>query len=150
VSEEALQELVAGLTAAGESDKKRLDEMMHYAESPQCRKQLLRAYFGEEEGQVCGTCDNCLDQREHTRDAELLTPEHMRDAVEVVTAVGTIVTTAPGTLPRREDGPRYKKGDVVRHRKFGEGKVLDVAGDNLMVRFSAGAKTVRTTYVQRV
>ncbi len=41
-------------------DKQRLNEMMHYAESGKCRKQLLRAYFGEDEGEPCGKCDNCL------------------------------------------------------------------------------------------
>jgi ATP-dependent DNA helicase RecQ len=153
VSDQALQKLVAGLTAAGESDRKRLDEMMHYAESPRCRKQLLRTYFGEDQGEPCGTCDNCLDkqdQRGLAGVADLPHATHLNNAVEVATSLGTIVTTAPETLPEQPNEPAYKKGDLVRHRKFGEGKILDVAGDNLMVRFSTGAKTVRTTYLQKV
>jgi len=41
------------------SDQDRLEEMMHYAQSVNCRVRTLREYFGEEAGEACGRCDNC-------------------------------------------------------------------------------------------
>jgi ATP-dependent DNA helicase RecQ len=32
---------------------------MQYAQSPECRMQILRAYFGEDAADPCGRCDNC-------------------------------------------------------------------------------------------
>ena len=149
-SDAELAELLAALAERGRSDKDRLDEMMHYAESAACRKQSMRTYFCEEAGEPCGACDNCSEGGE--RAARLPGGWRQEQVVEVMTAVGEVVTTAPETLPcsgeRRQLEPAYQKGDLVRHRKFGPGKVLDVAAENLMVRFDkAGLKTVRTTFV---
>ena len=42
-----------------------LQKMIHYAESSDCRRETLLAYFGENFTQVpCGGCDNCLEPRE--------------------------------------------------------------------------------------
>ena len=49
-------------------DRARLDAIIRYAETTECRTRYLRRYFGEEEGEACGHCDNC---RDHT--AERLT-----------------------------------------------------------------------------
>jgi len=44
--------------------KKQLDQMVHYAESAECRRKLLLGYFGEtREGDGCGGCDNCTAPR---------------------------------------------------------------------------------------
>ena len=40
-------------------DQDRLTEMMHYAETVDCRVQVIRRYFGDDEGERCGRCDNC-------------------------------------------------------------------------------------------
>ncbi|TPI32218.1 DNA helicase RecQ [Mesorhizobium sp. B3-1-6] len=40
---------------------RRLDMLIGYCETAQCRRQVLLGYFGEE-AQACGNCDNCLDQ----------------------------------------------------------------------------------------
>ena len=143
VTEEELQALLKDFEERGGEDKTRLSEMMHYAESPKCRKQLLREYFGEEEGEPCGQCDNC----ENPERLEAV-PESDREQVTVIeTAMGELVTTAPETLPSREEPP-FKAGDAVKHRKFGAGKVVEMDGENLLVRFDAGMKRVRPTYVR--
>jgi ATP-dependent DNA helicase RecQ len=46
------------------SDQERLQEMMRYAESADCRMAALRAYFGDDPGQPCGHCDNCRRTRD--------------------------------------------------------------------------------------
>ncbi len=42
----------------------RLAEMIEYAETPGCRRALLRRYFGEQPPARCGNCDNCLSDEE--------------------------------------------------------------------------------------
>jgi ATP-dependent DNA helicase RecQ len=37
----------------------RIEQSIHYAETLQCRSQLLLAYFGEPESKRCGICDVC-------------------------------------------------------------------------------------------
>ena len=39
----------------------RLDTLIGYCETAECRRQILLNYFGEK-AQPCGNCDNCLDQ----------------------------------------------------------------------------------------
>jgi len=42
-----------------------LQQMVHYGESPACRRATLLGYFGEEFAEAnCGACDNCLFPRE--------------------------------------------------------------------------------------
>jgi ATP-dependent DNA helicase RecQ len=53
------------------ADRERLDTLMHYAQSPRCRMMILRAYFGEDEGDACGRCDNCRNTATSNRRAEL-------------------------------------------------------------------------------
>jgi ATP-dependent DNA helicase RecQ len=44
--------------------RRRLDEMVSFAESGECRRRALLAYFGEARGDAaCGACDNCLSPR---------------------------------------------------------------------------------------
>ncbi|MDI9238888.1 DNA helicase RecQ [Lysobacter sp. LF1] len=50
---------------AGEERKRlelgKLDALLGYCESTQCRRQGLLGWFGEAHGGACGNCDNCLD-----------------------------------------------------------------------------------------
>jgi ATP-dependent DNA helicase RecQ len=41
-------------------EHRRLNALLAYSEAPECRRQLLLTYFGEEAG-PCGNCDVCLD-----------------------------------------------------------------------------------------
>ncbi|RIL02353.1 MAG: recombinase RecQ [Proteobacteria bacterium] len=53
------------------SDRERLDAMMRYAQSTQCRVQRLRAYFGEDAGDACARCDNCENDAQRIPPAEI-------------------------------------------------------------------------------
>lgn len=44
--------------------EKRLEKALHYAETLQCRQQLLLAYFDEMGAPACGHCDVCLGRHE--------------------------------------------------------------------------------------
>ena len=131
------------------ADRDRLQEMMHYAESVACRKQTIRAYFGEDEGEPCGNCDNCRNHAAVQREAVTLNqPQQQQGLTRIETISGTIVTTAPETLPRPEKDP-FHAGDSVRHKSFGTGVVQDVHGDTLLVRFSkGGSRKVKAGFVQ--
>ncbi|MCC6236949.1 MAG: ATP-dependent DNA helicase RecQ [Dehalococcoidia bacterium] len=49
----------------------RLAEMIEYAETPGCRRALLRRYFGEQPPPRCENCDNCLTDEEPAYPEEL-------------------------------------------------------------------------------
>lgn len=42
-----------------EADKARIESIMKYGQTTQCRAQYFREYFGEEHGDSCKHCDNC-------------------------------------------------------------------------------------------
>ena len=147
-SEEDLKQLLGRFAECAESDRGRLAEMIRYAESAQCRKQLLRTYFGAGPGEPCGACDNCLEPKGVAATAADVPQTRTEPVIRVQTAAGTITTTAPETLPIQEP-PSFQAGDAVRHSRFGAGKVLELDGQNLLVRFPGhGIKRVRTTYVR--
>ncbi len=58
-TDDALAEMLKVYEDRAKHDKDRLAEMMHYAETAGCRVQVIRAYFGDPEGERCGRCDNC-------------------------------------------------------------------------------------------
>ena len=89
-----------------EVTKSRIEMMRAYAETQQCRWQFLLGYFGEDLPQVCEHCDTC-------------------DA-------GTAEQFA-ATLPSAQTYPVESR---VRHETFGEGTVMDVAGDTVTVMFT--------------
>ena len=41
-------------------ERRKLDQLLGYCESMQCRRQVLLAGFGETYPEACGNCDNCL------------------------------------------------------------------------------------------
>jgi ATP-dependent DNA helicase RecQ len=106
-------------------DRQRIEEMMRYAESGQCRKQIWRAYFSEPEGERCGLCDNCL------RPAAVpsATVAGLQEVTEIQTAIGPVITTAPETLPSTS-ATAFHPAERVRHPRFGEGEVVDAIGDS--------------------
>ena len=56
------------LSDAGEQFKmiqqRKMEAMLGYAECPDCRRQVLLAYFGEELSDPCGYCDTCASKVE--------------------------------------------------------------------------------------
>ena len=53
-------------------EKKKLDDIMLYAESPICRWKYLLNYFGESLEKDCDSCDNCLDPIPKNKDLTIM------------------------------------------------------------------------------
>lgn len=162
-----LAELLHTYEERAARDKERLAEMMHYAQTAGCRTQVLRAYFGEPEGEACGRCDNCVQNaadavamparteqlkeakakkqptqrvRDRSNATETQHPAATTAAVTVIASMhGDIHTTAPETLPQAEAAP-FAAGDRVHHKRFGDGVIRDLYGSNAVVRFAKGGE----------
>ena len=165
-SAEVLEQMLKTYTDRAASDKGRLAEMMHYAETPNCRTQVIRAYFDDPTGEPCLRCDNCAAENREAithpaldvvtnqaggagAPAEPASPDLHHEQVHVVeTMHGSYQTTreAPEAAPAAEIA--FQPGDRVRHEKFGPGKVLDVFNDTLLSDFAkAGSKRLRSDFV---
>lgn len=59
LQEAGLEEFLAAYEQRQLDDRERLEAMMRFAQSPVCRRKLLREYFGADKGDACGSCDNC-------------------------------------------------------------------------------------------
>ena len=58
-SAEEMAKFLAEYEGRHQSGREKLDDMMHYAQTMQCRVTSLQKYFGETEELKCGRCDNC-------------------------------------------------------------------------------------------
>jgi ATP-dependent DNA helicase RecQ len=163
ISEEKIRLLLAHYTERANSDKERLADMMHYAQAPTCRTQILREYFGEDKGEPCNRCDNCA--RGLNADADLTEPKPKRsrrkraaiyeskapeqNGVTVIETIhGEIHTTAPETLPHTEP-EQFAIGDRVRHKSFGLGRIRDLLGSAALVHFPrTGDRRVHTDFLR--
>jgi len=65
--EEAAEAAAAEQERRREGKKERLEKMREYAETPECRREMLLRYLGDEFAGPCGTCDNCEDTSAGTR-----------------------------------------------------------------------------------
>ena len=159
-TEEALDQLLQTYVERAQRDKARLADMMHYAETPNCRTQIIRAYFSEPVGEPCLRCDNCAAQHPDQVSPEVLAqlgidakqprpePPPETTITTVQTSYGEIHTTAPETLPSPEPDSSFHKGDIVRHKRFGQGKVLDIHNQIALVDFlKSGKRRLRTDFL---
>ncbi len=132
------------------ADRSRLDEMMLYAETVRCRMQVIRRYFDEPEGELCGNCDNCVNRAWEMHEPEVALHGASEDegVTRIETLNGPILTTAPETLPQTIHA-KFQEGVVVRHKRFGRGRVRDVVGDTVMVQFEdGGCKRLKDSFLK--
>ena len=103
------------------AERRKLDELLGYAETTACRRQRLLAYFGETLGQPCGNCDNCLDPPD-TWDASVVAQKALSCVYRTGQRFGVVHLTA---VLRGEADERIRS---LRHDElstFGVGMDLD-------------------------
>lgn len=113
---ERLQSLAAAYEEKAERDQEALERMVFYAQTGFCRWRVLLEYFDEPmvEDERCGHCDNCL-----------------RPPVEAAPLEEIVVPAAPASP--------FKAGDEVRVPRYGDGRVEQVAGEEVTVAFPDGS-----------
>ncbi len=165
-SAEMLEQMLRTYTDRAASDKNRLAEMMHYAETPNCRTQVLRSYFDDALGEPCLRCDNCAAEnsqaithpavailsRQNVAKTPAGEPEapvaHHQDVHTIETMHGSYQTTREQSEPAPQVETAFQPGDRVSHKKFGPGRVLDVFNDTLLIDFAeAGSKRLRAGFI---
>ena len=117
------------------ADREKLERMMLFAQSTQCRWALLMQYFSiEPEWERCGTCDNCVAPPA----TEPLEPS---EPVRLATAAAR----------RADSTPPLEIGAMVHTRRYGPGQVREVAGDTVLVAFDNGeARKFKRRYIRRI
>jgi len=165
-SNEELTAFLSEYERRGLSDRERLQSMMSYAQTAQCRMRYLRDYFGEDAGHECGHCDNCRARAEGRLPAAntLKRNSRQRKPPQAIAAAepdgradAAVSPEAPFSPPRPEflqhtQSPAlFTIGDGVRHKKFGPGEVIEISGDNVTAKFAqGGTKRVRSEFLDRI
>ena len=147
VDEATFERMAEGFQARAEQDSKRLEEMMHYAQSATCRKQMLRTYFSEPVGDRCGMCDNCVNHPEREESA----PAHSASDTPAMldTLHGSSAAAALRIAPKAPAGPVFAVGAHVQHAQFGTGTVTLVEDDTLTIRFGPrNLRRLKAAFVQ--
>ena len=120
------------LRARKQYEQSRLDMMLRYASTRDCRRKLLLAYFGEEFGlENCGACDNCIK-------ALAYMTEH----------VTKIDQKKARVVERHSDDVPFRSGAMVIHKKWGSGMVQTVEPSTITIHFpDVGYKTLALNVV---
>jgi ATP-dependent DNA helicase RecQ len=131
VDRRALDALAQDYQRKSNDDQAKLERMVFYAQSAFCRWRVLLEYFGESmPDERCGVCDNC----------------RRPPAAQALPA-----RAVPLRQRRAKPRPSFGPGDTVHVRKFGEGRVVTTADDQVEVVFPNGEKrTFLKRYVKRV
>jgi ATP-dependent DNA helicase RecQ len=98
-------------------EHKRLDALIGYCETPECRRQTLLAYFGEAIG-PCGNCDLCLN------------PVELADGTQVGQKV---LSTVVGT------GQRFGQAHIIDVLRGARTEKVTAAGHDKLPIHGAGA-----------
>jgi ATP-dependent DNA helicase RecQ len=118
---DTLARLTEGYAHKSESDRQKLERMIFYAQTAFCRWKVLLEYFEEaEDFERCGTCDNCV----HPPRILPATKPRARRAARL---------REPAPSPFHPDAP-------VRVPRYGEGRVVGTAGDQVEIMFPDGRR----------
>lgn len=139
-----LERLARELEEKGERDREKLERVMLYGQSAACRWQLIHDYFGEPfEREACGNCDNCANPLEEQLGINGRQDErHVAGggASQAAASARPAKEKAAGGGRAEEKAParEFSKGEEVRVPVHGEGRIVAVEGDKLIVKFHDG------------
>jgi ATP-dependent DNA helicase RecQ len=136
VPREEIERITATCVERGEGDREKLERVMLYGQSAECRWKLLHDYFGETlEQDSCGHCDNCLHPLEEQLGFE---PEPE-----------TKPAPPPPDVAKKRKAIELKEGDAVRLPKYGRGVVVSLLDDKVSVKFPDGeTRTFKREFVK--
>jgi ATP-dependent DNA helicase RecQ len=139
VTPEEIERVAESCVERGEGDREKLERVMLYGQSAECRWKLLHGYFGEAwEEDACGHCDNCL----HPLEAQL--------GLERASAVEAAPAPRQTDVAKRRKVLELNEGDAVRLPKYGAGRVVSLDGDKVSVKFPDGdTRTFKREFVRR-
>ncbi len=130
VTREEVERALEASASRGEGDREKLERVMLYGQSAECRWKLLHEYFGEEFGAgACGHCDNCL----HPLGEQL----GLAPAAEAAPTPTAKEPPAAAATKKRK-AVELREGDAVRVPKHGRGRVASLEDDKVAVRFPDG------------
>jgi ATP-dependent DNA helicase RecQ len=117
----------------GETDREKLEKMLLYAQSALCRWNILFEYFENDskEDEKCGICDNCAIPIEKRLGLEIEKETHALSDEEILQKIAA---------EKPKENPQIEKGETVKLPVHGEGKVVEIAGDKITVKFPGGEK----------
>jgi ATP-dependent DNA helicase RecQ len=107
-----------------EQDQAMLERMVFYAQTGQCRWQVLLEHLEDERFERCNTCDNCVRMARH-----LAEPTVAVDAADAV-----------GQAPQASTPARFSVGDRVQARRYGVGTVVAQDALTVTVEFAPGKR----------
>ena len=132
LDEAALETLMRAYTDKRGMDHDTLERMVFYAQTGQCRWQVLLQYLEDEApAERCLHCDNCLRLAKHEQaqqaQAEPAAPNPLRQA--------PVAQPKPAAVS-------FSKGDTVRVRRYGAGLVAGADAMSVTVEFADGSRRI--------
>ncbi len=104
-------------------ERRKLESLLGYCETVQCRRQVMLGYFGEELPQPCGNCDTCLDVVD-TWDGTIVSQKALSCVYRTRQIFGTTYLI---NVLRGEGNTRIKQNGHHLISTFGIGSELSVA-----------------------
>lgn len=124
ITDADLRALLETYTQRRVQDRETLERMVAYAQSGQCRWQMLLGDLDESARmRRCGTCDNC--RRIAAHEAAMAQP--------IVVSAGNVQQASPALSA-------FCAGDAVKVRRFGRGTVVASDGSSVTVGFDDGSE----------
>jgi ATP-dependent DNA helicase RecQ len=137
---QAVGQLLQGYEERAERDHERLEAMVAYAQSGQCRWRRLLESFDEPLPFVrCNHCDNCRRIAEHEAAQATASASASASAEDAPNEA-----PAPGT----DTAARLAPGMLVRVNRYGRGTVVTSDWDSVTVSFAGRERTFHRDFVR--
>lgn len=135
---EKIEEIAREYVERGETDRRKLEQMMLYAQSAKCRWEILCDYFECETSEKCGVCDNCASPIAERFGIEITAPAPKPSDAQILEQI-------------KNDDFEIEKGESVEMPVHGRGKVVGIEGDKITVLFPDGArKTFKKEFAAKI
>ncbi|OWQ48207.1 recombinase RecQ [Roseateles noduli] len=130
----SLMAALARYEAKAGQDRRRLEQMVFYAQSGLCRWRVMLEAFDEAASfDRCHGCDNCERFDAHEREASTRAAEATPDTPAKVAEAAIV----------------FQPGDVVRVKRYGGGVVVEASADSVTVAFGQEKRSFLPQYVKR-